>query len=452
MSLYQRRLLFYSFFLLFILIAPFALLYATGQKINWQELSIQKTGSLVIESEPNNADIFINNRRPTAFIQRLFNRNVMPRTTATLSNLTPGPYVVRLELSGYFPWEKEITIKPNEVYNLGPVELFKHSSPQLQTSLSNNNTGLVSPDKNIILLPDANNLRLINFKKNIDQTISLSSSRLLEAQWSAHNQWCLINQEFVINENGETSITLKELAPLEPQFLRWDNNQAHLLFFEDKEILYSLNLNTKKVTKQLDLRPLLVGRELIDYQPNGRQLYLIFRTNQETQFITIDQNNPSRQSTLLLPNGQFHFLPTDAKTLLIEQATQTLYLIEQPLPLFLAPRLTIVAENYKVGRWSNDTLIYATPLEIRQWDNNKEQLVGRLGGTIIDVALIPNRQALLIATKTSISLWPINNQPYTPTTTILEMTDLQQMLSVTDTTLTFRGEFNNQSGIFSLDY
>lgn len=453
MSLQQRRLLFYTFIFLFILIAPFVILSATGQTINWKELSIQRTGSLVIESNPSNADIFLNNRAPTAFLEQLFGKPVPPKTAATLSKLTPGTYTVRLELPGHFPWEEKITIRPNEVVNLGPVYLFKHREPQHISELPATDSLLSSPNKQIVLIPEKHQIRFINLPEKVDIMVPVSTTVPLNVRWSSTNQMVIVNEEFILDQHGQTILQVKDLAPYNPTFLRWDNNQNNILFFENKEILYSLNIVTKKITEELNLRPLLVGRELVDYQPNGRHIYLVFTKNQTTELVTLSADTPAKQSLAELPQGRYRFMPLLNNRILLEELVHhSLYRIDQPLPLFLIPRITAVAQPYIVGRWTGETLLYATPLEIRQWDNNKERLIGRLSETIIDVVLIPERQSILVVTPTSIIIWPLASQPFTKTTPLLNSTHIDELLIVTSSTIQFRGKVGEQNGIFNLEY
>lgn len=453
MSLQQRRLLFYTFIFLFILIAPFVILSATGQTINWKKLSIQKTGSLVIESNPSNADIFLNNRPPTAFLEQFFGKPVPPKTAATLSKLTPGTYTVRLELPGHFPWEEKITIRPNEVVNIGPVYLFKQRKPQLISRLPLVDTFLSSPNKEILLIPEKNQIRFINLPTKIDITIPVSTIAPLNARWSSTNQMVIVNEEFILDKNGQNILQIKDLAPYNPTFLRWDNNQSNILFFENKEILYSLNIATKKITEELNLQPLLVGRQLVDYQPNGRHIYLVFTKNQATELITLSSDVPAKQNLAELPQGRYRFMPLlDNRILLEESTNHSLYQIDQPLPLFLTPRITAIAQPYTVGRWADETLIYATPLEIRQWNNGKERLIGRLSEPIIDVTLISDRQSILVITPTSIIVWPLASQPFTKTITLLTSAHIDELLAITNTTIQFRGRIDEENGIFSLEY
>jgi len=56
--------------LLFAIISSLIILYASGYEINWQHLltplGVQKTGMIIIHSEPSGADIFLNNKKGRA--------------------------------------------------------------------------------------------------------------------------------------------------------------------------------------------------------------------------------------------------------------------------------------------------------------------------------------------------------------------------------------------------
>ncbi len=453
MSLNQRRLLFYSFLFLFILVAPFAILYATGRTINWQQLEIHKTGSMVVESVPNNADIFLNNKRPSLFLQRLFGRVVIPRTSAKLTNLLPGSYVVRLELPGYVAWEEKVKVQPNEVTHIGPIYLFKHAEPTLVTSLEQNAWWNTSPDHSIIFKVNGNEITFINLKDG-GTTANLTLTAVINKniQWSNNNS-LIINDRYVINSQGELILDLTNIPNYNPTFLRWSNEQPDSLYFVDKEILYKLTISTKQIISQLNLKPLLAGRQLLDYKPSDRQFYGIFKTKQNAELIITTFGSPDHQETITLPSGSYHFLANESKkNLLLEKNKHHLYLIEQPLTLFLAPRITAVANEYTNGRWTNNTLLYSTPLEIRQWSNGQEKLIGRFGEAIIDTTLLPERGAILIITNKAITVRSQPDHLFAQTTTLTSDQAIETLLLTNPDNLYYIATYNQQRGIFRLDY
>lgn len=452
MSLKQRRLLFYSFLFLFILVAPFAILYATGRTINWQRLEIQKTGSMIIESEPGHADIFLNNRRPVLFLHKLFGRAVPPRTGARLTNLAPGTYIVRLELPGYLSWEEKVTVRANEVTHVGPVQLFKHTAPVLTTSFPLASVWSVSPDHTSLLVQNQDSINFIKIAeaRQIPLTLPIST---LAVRWSTDSLKALVNERLILNNQGVVVFDLQELKTYHPTFVRWDNENSDNLYFVDNQILYRFTLSTEQVSRVLDLKPLLPGRLLFDYRPTGDHAYLALKTNQQAELLTLSLNTPTRQHTVTLPTGKYQFL-TDStgNNLLLETVQKNLYVIDQPLPLFLTPRLTLVAQPYAMGRWADSTLLYASPLEVRQWSNNQERLLARFGEPLVDLVLLPQRQTMLLASKQMITVRPTSDRPFMQTTTLATVDELRSLLNVNNNLLYFVGRVGTEEGVFKLEY
>lgn len=452
MSLNQRRLLFYSFLFLFMLVAPFAILYATGRTINWQRLEIQKTGSMIVESEPGEADIFLNNRRPVLFLHKLFAQTVPPRTNARLTNLAPGTYIVRLELPGHLSWEEKVTVRANEVTHVGPVQLFRQNQPTLSTPFTLGNQWFVSPDNNTVIVRQPNGLLFINVPQSRQTTLTLPLTTL-NVRWSADSLKVLVNEKIILNDQGAVVFNLDELTAYQPTFLRWDSENSDALYFVDQQILYRLTLSSGQVTRVLDLKLLLPGRELFDYRPAGDHASLVFKTKQNAELLTLSLSTPSRQHSVALPAGKYQFI-TDgsAKNLLRETSKQTLYEIDQPFPLFLTPRLTLVAQPYAVGRWAGARLLYATPLEVRQWEDNQEKLVARFGEPLVDLTFLPERQTLLLASGQSITVRPWGDRPFMQTTTLATVDAIRTLLQVNNNSLYFVGRVGTEEGIFKLDY
>ncbi len=98
------------------------ILYGEGYRFGLAggEPTVSKTGLLVATSNPNGAQVFIDNHLTTA-------------TDSTI-NLTPGTYTVRIYKDGYFPWQKRLVVK-QEVVTKADALLFP-IAPQLQSVAS----------------------------------------------------------------------------------------------------------------------------------------------------------------------------------------------------------------------------------------------------------------------------------------------------------------------------
>src|SRR5688572_13864453 len=86
-------------FILFLISAPLIVLFARGFKYDFSQNKIVKTGTLVVESEPDNADIFLNDEKEDT------------QTPANIRFVLPGEYTVTVSKDGYQSWTKRLTIK-----------------------------------------------------------------------------------------------------------------------------------------------------------------------------------------------------------------------------------------------------------------------------------------------------------------------------------------------------
>ena len=123
MTFRQRWWLSKFFILLFLVVTPLILAYATGYNINWRYLKLEKTGLLEINTVPSNAQVNIDELR--AWLGQPKNLT----TPLKLRNLRPGNYRVNLSLTGYHSWSKVLTVKPAETTFAKDIRLFKQAEP-----------------------------------------------------------------------------------------------------------------------------------------------------------------------------------------------------------------------------------------------------------------------------------------------------------------------------------
>ena len=98
-----RKVLFYFFFALYLILCPVIIFYAFGYILTPKfEEGFVKTGLIHIESLPDNAFLSISNRR------------YIEKTPATIRNLMAGAYDVKLTLDGYRPWARRTYVEPGK--------------------------------------------------------------------------------------------------------------------------------------------------------------------------------------------------------------------------------------------------------------------------------------------------------------------------------------------------
>src|SRR6056297_1719178 len=158
----RRKIFFYFFVLLFFVLSFYVVCYAQGYRI---KLTIppsfemfQKTGMILIKSEPGDALIYLNNEPRQSLVTRyLWSSSGYYHTPAKIKNLLPGEYNITLEKEGYHPWEEKIRVYPSQITKLSGIHLFKEGLPLKMVeekfsreNLSLNKKFLVNPEKKII--------------------------------------------------------------------------------------------------------------------------------------------------------------------------------------------------------------------------------------------------------------------------------------------------------------
>lgn len=108
----KRAIAFYACVALFCALLPIVLSYALGYKIDYHGLRIYKTGILYVESLPAGASIYLSGKM------------LGDVTPAQIEELRPGIYKVEVRRDGFYPWEKEIVVRPNMVTRADRIVLF----------------------------------------------------------------------------------------------------------------------------------------------------------------------------------------------------------------------------------------------------------------------------------------------------------------------------------------
>ena len=109
-----RKILFYFFLALYLVLCPIIILYAFGYIFTPKvEEGFAKTGLIHIETLPENAFISI------------ANKHYAETTPATIRNLLPGSYDVKILLRGYRPWDRMVQVEPGKAVNFEKVLLVR---------------------------------------------------------------------------------------------------------------------------------------------------------------------------------------------------------------------------------------------------------------------------------------------------------------------------------------
>lgn len=124
MSRAFRRILFFSFVLVFAFSAAVLLFFASGYRYHVAKRVIEKTGAFIVETQPRGARVIFNDGVTSG-----------ARTPLTVSSLLSGTYLVTIEKEGFFPVTRRISIMAGRSVVANDIVLIKKGEPRLLAPL-----------------------------------------------------------------------------------------------------------------------------------------------------------------------------------------------------------------------------------------------------------------------------------------------------------------------------
>jgi len=444
MSLKIRWLISIIFILCFILVTPLIILYAAGYKLNPANISFQKTGMFILDTAPRGAKIFINNKPQQNLFKKISARQPSAITTpAKIKNLLPGKYDIKLELAGYWPWQKKLSIFPGAATYAEDIFLFKQNLPILIYGTSTTGA-LLSPNRTRLAILSAS--QLILFDLNNEQKQSAAGQiNLPKLSWSADSQK-IISADTIFNANNlSDKINLDSLARLGATKFFWANNK----------IYYQLQntINTYNPTTKLS-QTIINGQKIDNYLVKDDYLYLISNLKQFTALNIFKISSNEFLGNINLPLSlNYNFINIDQKIInLYDQNQQLLYLID-PQAALLSPTIKTIA-NIKYTYWINDTkLLYANDWEIWLNDltNSQKILITRISASIKGLAWHPSNNYIIYWTDKTINTIELDEREKRNTTELVKFDQISSLaLNSPGNLLYFLAKIGSQAGFYKL--
>ena len=208
-------------------------LFIRGYRPDFKNKILAPTGLLSATSTPKSASVHINDRLITA-------------TNDTI-NLPPGDYKIKIEKDGYSPWEKEITLKKEIVYQTN-THLFR-SVPDLNPlTLSGAINPTLSPDGSQVVYSVAsasasvdNGLYVLKLS-NSPLNIARSSPKQVSANYKNIN-WP--DAHFVFSPDSQKILAyFKKDQELSPTIFtkEWIKNVSTAHLFNSGDTIFSRDL------------------------------------------------------------------------------------------------------------------------------------------------------------------------------------------------------------------
>lgn len=445
MNLKTRRILYISFIIAFFLITPPVLFYAAGYKFNLENgLKMEKTGAFIVDSQPRNADIYINGKLQQAFFKNYLSQeknNI--KTPAKIKNLLPGEYEVRMELEGYLPWVKKLTIPPNTSTYAEDVFLFKKGLPALAEQGKIVDYAMSPDKKKIASLADG---------KIIISDLNGGAGKKLPApdgsgklSWSPDGKMILIGNTAISADSGKM-IDLQSYSA-ETANCAWNENNADEIYCQSPGMIKKIKLPAKIAEE-------VIGIRADNYLIKSGYAYLVNNANGGAAMSIVKISDKQTVANISLPEGAYEFLNAENELInLYDKNRRVLYLID-PSSLNYSP-LRATVDNVNEARWiSGGRLLCSNDYEI--WifnpDNGAKTLLTRVSEKIISAVWHPNDNYIIYNTGNSIYAIELDEREKRNVTEIAKMINISKLLiNAEGDNLYFSAQAGKQEGLFSLN-
>jgi len=139
-----RRIIFYIFVAIFLVLTPCIILYALGYAVDFKNKAIVETGGIYLKSIPSGAEIYVN-------------YNPEGKTNKFVKRIMPKIYDVEIAKEGYNHWQKKLTVDPGRVTKVSDILLIP-SNPKISLMATTSEEYALFENKKDNLYFTANNI------------------------------------------------------------------------------------------------------------------------------------------------------------------------------------------------------------------------------------------------------------------------------------------------------
>lgn len=420
-------------------------MYAMGYSFS-NGFKLQKTGILVIASEPKYAKIYLNGELQQDFIKKIYKKDDYKTTPQKIKNLTPGDYNIKLELDGYWSWEKKLTIWPGQSTFAEDVKLFKKDAPILllngEKNISANN------DQTNILTWNKKEADLISLATNEIKNINLGSSTLPEnqnAKWSPNSNRIILGN-FLINENNQIT-DLKNQIDKQGKNFQWGDYSNDYIYYTTNAGLNKYHYSNKADTKIID------SANIANFFAKEDLIYFLSNEKEATILSIFDTQKKKITNKINLPLSNYSFVNKNQKLLnILDEKYNILYLLDVNSS-FKQLKDSLSNISHKTY-WINDTqMLYANDFEIWMYDldTSRKKLITRISKKINNIFWLPTNGHILFSTSNNINVIELDDREKYNITKLIESDQIKNpILNKTGDALYFNGIINGEKGVYKL--
>ena len=449
----KRKLLFYIFILAFLVITPITILYAQGYRFQWSwppqwDQALQKTGMLMLETEPKGAQVYIDGEPQTSFMDGVFtdSESAPIRTPAQIKYLLPGTYKVTLKKDGYWKWEKEMEVKPGKQTKVKDISLFKKNLP-LRMADTPLQEFKLSPDKErAILLQDQCLVELDTGESQCFTSPEEMSGEDKEAEWGPQGEHFLMGGYLYDIRDLDNPVPLESDQEKEVKNVRWTD--ASTIYYQYNGKLKEFNPQNNQSRVLLSVKERTVAQMVDDHY-----IHTINMEDKDSVYRVHSKDSQEMIREIKLPRSDsYRFIHSEHSLINVyNEDYHTLRLIN--IHSLINP-IKHVIEKVKYTDWRNDQeLLYTTPFELWVYNTkgDKKTLLTRISESITGVDTYTAKGYILYYTESSINVLEEEEEGKIKTTTLMELQRITSpRFDKQENTIYFNAEIGRKRGLYKL--
>jgi PEGA domain len=412
------------FTLIFLIFAPILVFYTAGYRWNPKKGIVEKNGTVILDTTPRGANIFLNDQ------------NIDETTPATLQNIAPGTYTIRVEKPGYHTWEKTLSVLQERVTFANEIFMWPQLEPELLFSQEISKI-ITNPDFDFLLGLKTINDEQILFRyerEKIAEEIGLNEKIVISsATWDRSGEKAIVEGYASSTEK----VWLLQADPLE--FTELPEGRYH---FERSELVgmsevYRLSLNSNGALTKVKHGDQVVdtyGDLEIRNLPNEENLVLLLSTNAD--------------EGLILPHGDWQFYAIDGKELLLKYRHRWLRISTDTDPYTNTQATAVILNPLEINR--ENSYLLQNNNELYLWHPLLEpELLYRQSEPIIATGWHPEGYSIYLATKNVVKMINLDSRDGRVQTVLATFDEIQDVVLVEDD-LFITGTKENNTGLWKL--
>ncbi|MBD3282366.1 MAG: PEGA domain-containing protein [Candidatus Portnoybacteria bacterium] len=361
MTKIQRRIAFYIFLALFIILVPTIILYALGYSLNTKDMTIKPTGGIYLESEPK-AQIYLNEKP----------RGKTPRF---IKRLSPKIYNIRLTKKDYHQWEKQMTVEEGIVSKAENIILLP-LNPKIQLTIKDKIQAytLINDD---IIYATSQSINYLDISRNQEEEMAKTKETINSIATSQNQEYFLIQTpttHLLLNRKTQTTTDLNQIIKKKSKYSITEisnpkfNNNGDKIYFLSKNNLYSIT--TENLTLSEPLK-----QNILNYTKyKDGIIYLEYFTGKiyELDLTSLESSEISNQVFPSLTTGEWKISENNKKLLCQKQnSIEIVYLEETTEDSMIKKKGEIqtiqIKEKINEAEWYTETnkhILISTPTAI----------------------------------------------------------------------------------------